>query len=141
MEGAMTQTKFHTLEGFPKSVSPSSHAVEANGFVFLTGQFGRDLADPEQPLPAGIKAQTDQTLRNITQVLSALHLTLEDVVSVRVFLTRFKRDYDDMNVVYAGFFGGNARPARTCVGVTDLVRDALIEIDCVAKRRDQAIRG
>jgi 2-iminobutanoate/2-iminopropanoate deaminase len=134
MERAMTETKFYTLEGFPKSVSPSSHAVEANGFVFLTGQFGRDLAHPEDPLPTGIKAQTDQALRNITQVLSALHLTLEDIVSVRVFLTHFKRDYDDMNTAYAGFFTSNSRPARTCVGVTDLVRDALVEIDCVAKR-------
>jgi 2-iminobutanoate/2-iminopropanoate deaminase len=134
MECAMTETKFYTLEEFPKSVSPSSHAVEANGFVFLTGQFGRDLAHPEDPLPAGIKAQTDQTLRNMTQVLSALHLTREDVVSVRVFLTHFRRDYDDMNMAYAGFFPSHSRPARTCIGVTDLVRDALIEIDCVAKR-------
>jgi enamine deaminase RidA (YjgF/YER057c/UK114 family) len=53
---------------------------------------------------------------------------------VRVFLTHFKRDYDAMNDVYAGFFPADARPVRTCVGVTDLVRDALIEIDCVAKR-------
>jgi 2-iminobutanoate/2-iminopropanoate deaminase len=134
MECAMTETKFYTLQGFPKSVSPSSHAVEANGFVFLTGQFGRDLAHPDDPLPAGIKAQTDQTLRNIIEVLSALHLTLGNVVSARVFLTHFKRDYDDMNTAYAGFFTGNSRPARTCVGVTDLVRDALIEIECVARR-------
>jgi 2-iminobutanoate/2-iminopropanoate deaminase len=130
----MTDTKFYTLEGFPRSVSPSSHAVEANGFVFLTGQFGRDLAHPDDPLAAGIKAQTEQTLRNIAQALSALHLTLEHVVSARVFLTHFKRDYDDMNAAYAGFFSSDSRPARTCVGVTDLVRDALIEIDCVAKR-------
>ncbi len=46
----------------------------------------------------------------------------------------FKRDYEAMNDVYAGFFPATARPARTCVGVTDLVRDALIEIDCIAKR-------
>jgi len=39
-----------------------------------------------------------------------------------------------MNEVYAGFFPEGARPTRTCVGVTDLVRDALIEIDCIAKR-------
>jgi enamine deaminase RidA (YjgF/YER057c/UK114 family) len=56
------------------------------------------------------------------------------VLRVRVFLTHFKRDYETMNEVYAGFFPSHARPARTCVGVTDLVRDALIEIDCVAKR-------
>jgi reactive intermediate/imine deaminase len=130
----MTESKFYTLEGFPKSVSPSSHAVEANGLVFLTGQFGRDLVRPDEPLPPGIKAQTEQTLRNMARVLAALDLMLADVVSVRVFLTHFKRDYDEMNVAYAGFFTGDSRPSRTCVGVTELVRDALIEIDCIAKR-------
>jgi 2-iminobutanoate/2-iminopropanoate deaminase len=112
----MSDTKYHMIEGFPSSVSPSSHATEANGFVFLTGQFGRDLDNPDKPLPDGITAQTEQTLR------------------VRVFLTHFKRDYDEMNKAYAGFFRGDARPVRTCVGVTDLVRDALIEIDCIARR-------
>jgi 2-iminobutanoate/2-iminopropanoate deaminase len=130
----MTDAIYHTLQGFPKSVSPSSHAAEADGFVFLTGQFGRDLKDPDKPLPAGIAAQTAQTLRNMTEVLAALGLGLENVVSVRVFLTKFKRDYDAMNKAYAGFFKGDARPVRTCVGVTDLVRDALIEIDCIARR-------
>lgn len=126
--------KFHVLDGFPKSMSPSSHAAEADGFVFLTGQFGRDLDHPDAPLPEGIEAQTDRTLRNVARVLAALGLTLADVVSVRVFLTRFKRDYDAMNAVYARHFSGPGRPVRTCVGVTDLVRDALIEIDCIAKR-------
>jgi 2-iminobutanoate/2-iminopropanoate deaminase len=130
----MTDAIYHTLQGFPKSVSPSSHAAEADGFVFLTGQFGRDLKDPDKPLPDGIAAQTEQTLRNMTEVLAALGLGLENVVSVRVFLTKFKRDYDAMNKAYAGFFKGDARPVRTCVGVTDLVRDALIEIDCIARR-------
>jgi 2-iminobutanoate/2-iminopropanoate deaminase len=130
----MADTKYHTLHGFPSSVSPSSHATEADGFVFLTGQFGRDLKHPERALPDGITAQTEQTLRNMTQVLAALGLGLENVVSVRVFLTKFKRDYDAMNAAYAGFFKGAARPVRTCVGVTDLVRDALIEIDCIARR-------
>ena len=56
------------------------------------------------------------------------------MLSVRVFLTHFKRDYDAMNEVYGRFFREGRRPVRTCVGVTDLVRDALIELDCVAKR-------
>jgi enamine deaminase RidA (YjgF/YER057c/UK114 family) len=101
----MTDAKFHVLDGFPRSVSPSSHATEADGLVFLTGQFGRDLDQPTKALPDGIRAQTDLTLRNMGRVLAALDL-----------------------------FPSHARPARTCVGVTDLVRDALIEIDCVAKR-------
>ena len=129
----MTDHKFHMLDGFPRSVSPSSHAAEADGFVFLTGQFGRDLDDPDKPLPDGIRAQTDRTMKNLVRVLSALDLSLANVLRVRVFLTHFKRDYDAMNDVYGGFFP-TERPARTCVGVTDLVRDALIEIDCIAKR-------
>jgi reactive intermediate/imine deaminase len=130
----MSDPKFHILDGFPRSVSPSSHATETDGLVFLTGQFARDLDDPAKALPDGIRAQTDQTLRNMARVLAALDLSMDRVLSVRVFLTHFKRDYDAMNEVYAGFFPSDARPARTCVGVTDLVRDALIEVDCVAKR-------
>jgi reactive intermediate/imine deaminase len=130
----MSDVVFHVLDGLPRSISPSSHAAEVDGFVFLTGQLGRDLDDPEKPLPQGIRVQTEATLRNMTRVLSALGLSLAHVVRVRVFLTHFKRDYADMNEVYADFFPPSARPARTCVGVTDLVRDALIEIDCVAKR-------
>lgn len=130
----MSDIRFHMIEGLPRSVSPSSHATEADGFVYLTGQFGRDLGDPDKPLPGGIRAQTERTLGNTRRVLAALGLTMGDVLRVRVFLTHFKRDYDAMNEVYAGFFPAPARPVRTCVGVTDLVRDALIEIDCVARR-------
>jgi 2-iminobutanoate/2-iminopropanoate deaminase len=130
----MTDVRFHVLDGFPRSVSPSSHATEADGFVFLTGQFARDLDDPTKALPEGIRAQTDRTLQNMVCVLAALDLSVRNVLSVRVFLTHFKRDYDTMNEVYSGFFPSHARPARTCIGVTDLVRDALVEIDCVAKR-------
>src|SRR5260370_11716919 len=130
----MTDRKFHILDGFPRSVSPSSHAAEADGFVFLTGQFGRDLDDPDKALPDGIRAQTDQTMKNLVRVLSALDLSLANVLSVRVFLTHFKRDYEAMNDVYAGFFAATSRPARPCAGGAGLVRDALIEVDCVAKR-------
>src|SRR5262245_17436599 len=131
---AMSTPKFHILSGLPKSVSPSSHATEADDLVFLTGQFGRDLDDPARPLPEGIRAQTDATLRNMRRVLESLGLTMGQVLSVRVFLTHFKRDYDAMNEVYAGYFPENARPTRTCVGVTDLVRDALSVFVCMAKR-------
>jgi enamine deaminase RidA (YjgF/YER057c/UK114 family) len=130
----MSDVVFHVLDGLPRSVSPSSHATEADGFVFLTGQFGRDLDDPSKPLPEGIRAQADATLRNMTRVLAALGLSLAHVVRVRVFLAHFKRDYAAMNEVYAGSFPPHARPARTCIGVTDLVQEALIEIDCIAKR-------
>ncbi len=130
----MSDTRFHILDGLPRSVSPSSHATEADGFVFVTGQFGRDLDDPDKPLPEGIRAQTERAMGNLVRVLKLLDLSLDNVLSVRVFLTHFKRDYAEMNEVYATFFPAAHRPARTCVGVTALVRDALIELDCVCRR-------
>jgi len=124
---------YHLISGLPKPVSPSSHAVEAEGWVFLTGSFPRDLDDPEAPFPQGIAAQTERTLGNMARTLAGLNLGFRNLVSVRVFLTSFARDYATMNEVYARMLGA-ARPARTCVGVTDLVRGALIEIDGIARR-------
>ena len=131
----MSDPVYHIIPGLPGSMSPSSHATEAAGFIFLTGQFGRNLDDADAPLPDGIEAQTRQTLDNLIHVLGKLGLTLADVLSVRVFLTRFRDDYDAMNKVYGTYFTEGKRPTRTCIGVTDLVRDALIELDCIAFRR------
>jgi len=124
----------HILPGFPPSASPSPHATEVDGFVYLTGQFPRDLDAPEAPFPEGITAQTQATLRNMARVLKALGLGWENLVSMRVFLTDFARDYEAMNAAYGGIIPVDCRPVRTCVGVTALVRGALIEMDCVAKR-------
>ena len=62
---------------------------------------------------------------------------LEHVVMARVYLTRFKQDYEAMNRVYRSFFPEGRLPARTSVGVTGLAYDALIEIDLVARRPDR----
>ena len=128
-------TKYHILPGYPASMSPSSHATESDGgLVYLTGQFGRNLDDPQAALPEGIEAQTERTLNNMRRVLEELGLGMDRVLSVRVFLTEFHRDYDAMNQVYAKHFPLHARPTRTCVGVNALVRHALVEMDCVAQR-------
>jgi 2-iminobutanoate/2-iminopropanoate deaminase len=125
--------QFHMIPGGPKPVAPFSHAVEADGFVFITGQMPDS---PQTPgvLPEGIEAQTRNVVLNLTTVLTGLGLTLEHVVMARVYLTRFKQDYDAMNRVYRTFFREGRLPARTCVGVTGLAYDALIEIDLIAKR-------
>lgn len=130
----MTLPTRHILAGFPPSVSPSSHTVESDGWVFLTGQFGRDLDDPGAPPPDNIAMQTRRTLENMRKVLNGIGLDLHNVVSIRVFLTRFKEDYAAMNEIYAQFFPVGEWPARTCVGVTDLVPGARIEVECIARR-------
>ena len=121
------------IPGGPKPVAPFSHAVETNGFVFVTGQMPDSPATPGV-LPDGIVAQTRAVMENLKVVLAGLGLGLEQVVMARVYLTRFKEDYGAMNETYRQYFPPDRLPARTCVGVTGLAYDALIEIDLVCRR-------
>jgi 2-iminobutanoate/2-iminopropanoate deaminase len=130
----MSLPKFSMIDAAPTPVAPFSHAAEADGWVFLTGQMPTDPTDDAAPLPEGVEAQTRRVMDNLILVLDGLHLTLDHVVSVRIFLTEFKRDYAAMNNVYKAYFEPKPLPARTCVGVTGLARDALVEIDFVARR-------
>ena len=124
---------FHMIAGGPKPVAPFSHAVETDGLVFVTGQMPDTPATPGM-LPDGIVAQTHAVMANLLIVLDGLSLGFDHVVMARIYLTRFKEDYAALNETYAGYFPENRRPARTCVGVTGLAYDALVEIDLVVKR-------
>jgi len=130
----MSEPKFHNIAAAPKPVAPYSHAVEADGWVQLTGQMPNDPADPSAPLPRGIEAQTRRVMDNLVLVLGELGLGLAHVIQARVFLTEFERDYAAMNAIYASYFPAARRPARTCVGVAALALGALVEIDVTAKR-------
>jgi reactive intermediate/imine deaminase len=122
------------IGGAPDPVAPFSHAVEIDGWVFVTGQLPFLGTSNSSPYPEGIEAQTRQVMENLQRVLAGCGLGMENVVSARVFLTRFEQDYARMNAVYASYFPAEKRPARTCVGVTALARGALVEIDFVARR-------
>ena len=124
----------HMIAGGPRPVAPFSHAVETDGWVFVTGQMPTDPANPDAPLPDGVEAQTKRVMENLALVLKGVGLTLADTVMARVYLTDFQRDYAAMNAVYASYFAAGKLPARTCVGVTALAVGALVEIDLVVKR-------
>ena len=126
--------EFHMIEGGPRPVAPFSHAVEADGWVILTGQMPTDPAAPDAALPDGIVAQTEAVMRNLGIVLAGLRLDLSHVVQCRCFLTRFERDYAAFNEAYRRHFPAGRLPARTTVGVTALAVGALVEIDCIARR-------
>jgi 2-iminobutanoate/2-iminopropanoate deaminase len=130
----MPQPLFHMIAGAPTPVAPFSHAVECDGWVFLTGQMPTDPADDGAALPEGVEAQTRRVMDNLVLVLRGLGLGLEHVVAVRAFLTNFQEDYAAMNAVYRGYFPADCLPARTCIGVTGLAREALVEIDMIARR-------
>lgn len=131
----MTETAmlFHMVQGGPKPVAPFSHAVECDGWVFVTGQMPDTPAAPGV-LPDGIEAQTHAVMANLGLVLDGIGLGLRHVTMVRIYLTHFQDDYKAMNAVYQQYFPNDRRPARTCIGTTGLAYDARIEIDLVARR-------
>jgi 2-iminobutanoate/2-iminopropanoate deaminase len=129
-----TSAIFHLMSTAPKPVAPYSHAVEVDGLVFVTGQLATDPDDDDRPLPEGIQAQTHKVMDNLRRVLQGIGLNFTNVVCVRIFLTRFDRDYAAMNAIYASYFSPDRLPARTTVGVTHLARGGIIEIDLIAKR-------
>lgn len=125
---------FHNFSTAPTHVAPFSHAVECDGWIQLTGQMPTDPDDDTKPLPEGVKLQTARVMDNLIIVLEGLGLGLQHVMSARVFITEFERDYAAMNDVYKSYFPPDRLPARTCVGVTGLARGALVEIDMIARR-------
>lgn len=127
----MADALFHVLVDGPERVAPYSHAVEVDGWLFVTGQM--PIA-PDGSVPQTIEAQTAVVMENLKGVLQGVNADLSHVVSARVFLTDFEAHYERMNEVYASYWHGRF-PARTCVGVTALARGCLVEIDFIARRR------
>jgi reactive intermediate/imine deaminase len=130
----MSQLLYRMIGGAPDPIAPFSHAVEADGWVFLTGQMPFPDTSNDSPYPESIEAQTHQVMKNLIKVLDGCGLNLGDVAAVRVFLRYFDDDYARMNAIYASYFAPGRLPARTCVGVTGLARGARVEIDMIARR-------
>ena len=107
--GPAVGSLFHLVAGAPDPVAPFT-AVEADGWVFVTGQMPFAGTSVDEPYPEGIEAQTHQVIRNLETVLRGIGLELGDVVQARVYLTRFEEDYAAMNAAYAAFFTPGACP-------------------------------
>jgi len=112
----------------PAPVGPYSQAMKAGNLVFAAGQIPLDPATGD--MPDGIAAQTALALRNLEAVLAAAGASLAGVVKTTVFLTDLE-EFAAMNEVYAGFFP-EAPPARACVEVSRLPKNARVEIEAVA---------
>ena len=89
VQQSMSLPTFFMVKGAPDPVAPFSHAVEVDGWVFLTGQlpFG-----PGGSYPEGIEPQTRQVMENLEHLLAGCGLGLGNVVAARVFLTHFEED-------------------------------------------------
>ncbi|HPW66769.1 MAG TPA: RidA family protein [Salinivirgaceae bacterium] len=121
---------FHTDDA-PKAIGPYSQAVEANGFVFVSGQ--TPLYPPTGKLvEGGIEAQTEQVMKNIEAILKEAGLTFSNVVKTTCLLSDMD-NFAAMNKVYAKYFTSEM-PARAAYGVVKLPVGALVEIECIAVR-------
>ena len=115
----------------PAAIGPYSQAIEANGFVYASGQLPIDPATGAFP-EGGIKEQTRQSLLNAQAILREAGLELGNVVKTTVLLADIA-DFGAMNEVYSTFFS-QPYPARSAFAVKDLPKGALVEIECIAAR-------
>ena len=115
----------------PAPVGPYSVVVEANGFVFISGQGPLDPAT-NQLIVGGVEAETEQVMKNIGAILADVGLGYGDVVKTTIFLADMD-DFPLVNAVY-GKYVGDAKPARSTVEVARLPLDINVEIEVIAAR-------
>ena len=114
----------------PAAIGPYSQAIQTGNMLFSSGQLG---LDPKAgTLPDGIQAQTAQALANVDAILKEAGFERSDVVKTLVFLTDMA-DFGVVNELYANFFGDH-KPARSCVEVSRLPKNGLVEIEVVAAK-------
>lgn len=120
-----------TTEKAPAAIGPYSQAIEANGFVYASGQLPIDPATGAFP-EGGVKEQTRQSILNAQAILRSAGLELSNVVKTTVLLSDIA-DFAAMNEVYAEFFD-EPYPARSAFAVRALPKGALVEIEMIAAR-------
>ncbi len=113
----------------PKAIGPYSQAVNAGNMLFVSGQVP---FNPEtmEIVEGGVKEQTAQSLRNVEAILKEVGLDFSNVVKSTVFI-KDMNEFAQINEVYSEFFKEN-KPARACVEVARLPRDARVEIEVIA---------
>jgi 2-iminobutanoate/2-iminopropanoate deaminase len=134
---ATGKTAISTKEA-PSAIGPYTQAVRVGDMLFTSGQVGLDPATGVM-VQGGIVEQTTRTLENLKAVLAAAGIDMVHVVKTTVFLKEMK-DFAAMNEVYARYLAppGAVSPARSTVQVAALPKDALVEIELIAKEGPSA---
>ena len=125
----MASKEIISTESAPGAIGPYSQAIKANGMVFVSGQIPIDPATGEF-VSHEVAEQTEQVFKNLSAVLDAAGVSLDNVVKTTVFLADMS-DFAVMNEVYGRYFDSN-KPARATVQAARLPRDAKVEIECIA---------
>ncbi|MFR9281023.1 MAG: RidA family protein [Peptoniphilus lacrimalis] len=115
----------------PAAVGPYSQAIEVNGLIFTSGQLPI-IPESGELINDDIKKATARSLENIKEILQVAGSSLDKVVKVNIFL-KDMNDFSSVNEVYSKYFTTN-KPARSCVEVSKLPKDGIIEIEAVAEK-------
>lgn len=118
-------------ENAPAAIGPYCQAMEVNGFLFASGQIPADPKTGE--ITGDITAQAEQSCKNVKAILEANGMDFTNVVKTTCFLANIA-DFAKFNEVYAKYFVGNPKPARSCVAVKDIPKGALCEIEILAAK-------
>jgi 2-iminobutanoate/2-iminopropanoate deaminase len=125
----MTETRFENLPTLPTNAGYSDLIV-ADGFAYVAGKVAADRGDLARP--EGIEEETQICMELIGQTLAIASMGFNDILKVTVFMKSLG-DFERMNAVYRRYFAPQRLPARTTVGVADIVLGCNIEIECVAR--------
>jgi len=115
-------------EKAPGAIGPYSRAIKTDAMVFVSGQLG---INPNSGvfIKEDIKKETQQALANLKEILLEAGSSLDNVVKTTLFITNMN-DFPVINEIYGEFFQNNP-PARACVEVARLPKDANFEIEAV----------
>lgn len=112
----------------PVAVGPYSQAIEASGFIFVAGQIG---IDPKtNNLLEGLENQMHQIMKNLLAVLQQAKVDFTHVVKTTIYVKNMS-DYVKVNEIYGTYFADH-KPARATIGVSELPKGALVEIEMIA---------
>ena len=125
------EKKIVTVPGAPAPLGPYSPCVEIGNLVYTSGQLGTDAAGN---LGADVKEQTRLSLMDVKALLNAAGCDMCDIVKSLVFI-KDMNDFAAVNEVYAELMTGDVMPARSCVEVARLPKDALVEIEVIALKK------
>lgn len=117
----------------PAAIGPYSQAVSVGNLVFVSGQIPvnpetGEVVTGEDP----IIAQAHRSFQNVKNILQSQNLTLDDVVKTTIFISDMN-NFQKVNQIYAEYFKSNF-PARSCVEVSRLPKDVLIETEAIATK-------
>ncbi|ODV93591.1 hypothetical protein PACTADRAFT_51376 [Pachysolen tannophilus NRRL Y-2460] len=112
----------------PPAAASYSHAIKANGFIYVSGQIPYTIEN--KPVQGPFQDKAEQVINNVLNILKESNSSLEKIVKVNIFLTDMN-NFSDFNNVYSKFFNSH-KPARSCVAVKELPLGVDLEMEVIA---------